>query len=80
MTMSAERQRPKPGDTVKLVAIPPGLLGGLPESDQQAIASIVGRPVALVAYDDDGRAELEFIDSEGTYHSIWVHPRFIQPA
>ena len=75
---------PKPGDTVVLKSVPPGLLDGLPEEDQRAIEAIVGKPVLLVEYDEDGRAELEFDDPfdgvPGTCnhtHSIWVAPEFI---
>jgi hypothetical protein len=69
-----------------LAAVPPGLLDGLPDEDQRAIRAIVGKPVMLIGYDDDGRAELEFADpfdadSENYYshtHTIWVAPEFIQ--
>lgn len=67
------------GARVVLVALPPGLLDGLPAEDQRAIAAIVGRPVNLIDYDEDGRAELEFADpfdvqsDEYSHtHSIWV--------
>jgi hypothetical protein len=32
----------KPGETVVLMALPPGLLDGLPADDQRAIKAIVG--------------------------------------
>ena len=71
---------------VSLTSIPPGLLDGLPEQDQNAIVAIVGKPVQVVGYDDDGRAELQFDDPfdgrNGDYshtHSIWVAPEFIEP-
>jgi hypothetical protein len=70
---------------VSLRRIPPGLLDGLPAEDQNAIVAIVGKPVRLVGYDDDGRAELHFDDPfdgrAGDYshtHSIWVAPEFIE--
>ena len=53
-------KRLRGGSRVVLVAIPPRLLDGLPEEDQRAIRAIVGKPVTLVGYDDDGRAELHF--------------------
>jgi hypothetical protein len=28
-------------------------------------------------YEDDGRAELEFMDTEGVIHIIYVDPKFI---
>jgi len=70
---------------VSLTSIPPGLLDGLPQEDQDAIMAIVGRPVLLVGYDEDGRAELHFDDpfdirteNSSHTHSIWVAPEFIE--
>jgi hypothetical protein len=82
-----EHDKPKIGEQVILLALPPGLLAGLPEEDQRAITSMVGRPVTLVGYDEDGRAELAFDnpfeprsnDSSHT-HSIWVAREFIAPV
>ena len=45
-----------PGDSVVLIAAPPGLLEGLPSEDQEAISEVIGKPIQLVGY-DDGRAE-----------------------
>ena len=53
---------PRVGAKVVLVAIPPGLLDGLPDDDQRAINAIVGKPIRFCGYDDVGRAELEFDD------------------
>ncbi len=82
-----ERERLKAGERVVLVAVPPGLLDGLPEEDQRAIESIVGEPVTFVGYDDDGRVELEFDDpfdarteTSSHTHSIWVLPEFVKPC
>jgi hypothetical protein len=47
---------------VSLTSIPRGLLEGLPQEDQNAIVAIVGKPVLLVGYEEDGRAELHFDD------------------
>lgn len=63
-----------------LIAVPHGFLDDLPSEDQKAIKDVVGRPIQLNAYDEDGRAELEFRDSEGNFHTIWVRPAFIRPA
>ncbi len=63
-----------------LIKIPPGLLEGLPLEDQQAISEGVGKPVRLDEYDDHGSAELEFTDSFGVIHSIWVKPGVHQGA
>jgi hypothetical protein len=70
----------KPGAAVVLTEMPPGLLDGLPEDDQAAISEIAGKRICLVGYDDDGRAELEFKDHEGTIHFIYVSPEFIRPV
>ena len=82
--MSAD-SKPCPGEPVVLTSVPPGLLDGLPPGDQSAIVAIVGNPVLLVDYDEDGRAELHFdgpFDGRaGHYshtHSIWVAPQFIE--
>jgi hypothetical protein len=56
---------------------PPDLLQGLPEEDQAAIRSIIGRPVTLAGY-SFGQAELEFVDGAGDNHSIWVEPSLLQ--
>jgi hypothetical protein len=45
--------------------IPGGLLNGLPEGDQEAIRSVVGKSSTFLGYDPGGRAELEFTDDEG---------------
>ena len=76
--MSNSRKKARPGDMVVLERLPPGLLNGLPKRDQTAISAIVGKPVLLVGYDDDGRAELEFVDRHKIIHSIWVNPKFIR--
>jgi len=69
---------------VVLQSLPPGLLDGLPEEDQRAIRAIIGRPVLLLEYDENGRAELVFDDpfdgvpgTSNHTHSIWVSPEFI---
>jgi hypothetical protein len=69
----------KPGRLVILTSVPPTLLQGLPKEDQLAIKSIVCHPVTLAGY-SYGQAELEFIDSQGDGHTIWVEPDFIRPA
>jgi len=64
---------------VILDAVPPGLLDDLPLSDQRAISEIVGKPVQFVGFTRDGRAEVEFVDSEEVIHFIYVKPDFIRP-
>ena len=46
--MSVPDNRPSPGETVVLTSIPPGLLDGLPQEDQNAIMAMIGKPVLLV--------------------------------
>ena len=69
---------PKPGEWVVLTEVPPGMLDDLPFGDQQAIVEVVGKPIVLRGYDDDGRAELEFEDRDGNGHVIFVDLRFIR--
>ena len=72
--------RPKPGDTVVLKEIPRGLVDCLPFKDQRAIADILGKPVRLCEYDDDGRAVLEFSGRDGEVHFVFVRPDSISIA
>lgn len=67
-----------PGDLVVLREIPKGLVDGLPKGDQKGISEIVGKPIRLNKYDEDGRAELEFIDRHGVIHFIYVRPEFLR--
>jgi hypothetical protein len=61
---------------VMLLAAPPVLLRGLPREDQDAIRSIIGKPVTLARH-SFGRAELVFTDSSGNHHSVSVDPSLI---
>ena len=69
----------QPGDLVVLIGVPATLFSGLPEEDQTAIRSVIGKPVkfAGMAY---GQAELEFKDGHGDEHTIWVDIDRIRPA
>lgn len=71
----------KAGAIVVLKPLPPGLLEGLPVEDQRAIRAIVGRPVLLRGYDEDGRAELYFPDpfSHETEHYTHTHIIYVAP-
>jgi hypothetical protein len=69
----------KPGQKVILTALPPGFLDDLPEEDQRAISAVVGTRIRLRGFDDVGRAELEFQEQNGTFHTIFVARKFIQP-
>ncbi|MFZ0862011.1 MAG: hypothetical protein WAN76_17235 [Candidatus Sulfotelmatobacter sp.] len=75
--MMSKQRKSKPGDTVVLIKIPPGLLEGLPTEDREAIAEAVGKPIRLNEYDEKGRAELEFRDRNGVVHFIFVKQDFI---
>jgi hypothetical protein len=74
------RNHPKPGTRVVLAKEPPDLLYGLPVNERNAISEIIGKPVLLVDYDADGRAELEFTDRNKTLHFIYVDPIYIKAA
>ena len=69
-----------PGDTVVLREIPRGFMGDLPAEEQKAISEITGKPLQFNGYDDDGRVELEFDDSDGVTHFIYVSPEVITIA
>jgi hypothetical protein len=69
---------PHVGDMVVLTEMPSGLLNGLPPEDQTAITEMVGTPVLLSDYDNAGRAELEFTDSRGHVHYVYVDPSLIR--
>jgi hypothetical protein len=70
----------KAGQKVILNALPAGFVDDLPEEDQRAISAVVGTAILLVGFDDIGRAELEFQEQDGTYHTIFVAREFIQPG
>jgi hypothetical protein len=67
------------GHMVILATLPSGLLKGLPDEDQAAIRSIIGRPVRLASY-SFGQAELEFVDCAGDMQYIWVDPSLLRAA
>lgn len=69
----------EPGTLVVLKNAPVSLLQGLPKEDRSAIKAIVGRPVLLAGF-SYGQAELEFTDSHGDEHTIWVESALLTPA
>jgi ribosomal protein S18 acetylase RimI-like enzyme len=80
-TMKPKTRRLKPGEEVVLIEVPPGLVTGLPQSDQLAIKMIAGKPVDFLSFRrSDGKAELQFVDKKGVIHFIWVDPKYIRPA
>jgi hypothetical protein len=70
---------PNPGDKVVLKALPPGFFDDLPEEEQRAISARIGRPIVLMGYDRDGRAELEFMAKDDSIHTLYVDLKFIRP-
>jgi hypothetical protein len=69
----------KPGSRAILTGAPPMLLEGLPEEDRSAIRAAIGRPVTFVGF-SYGQAEVEFVDSQGDEHTIWVDADLLRPA
>lgn len=39
---------------------------------------MVGKEIRLNRYGEDGRAELEFKDNNGTVHFVYVNPPFVK--
>ena len=68
---------PKPGGMVVLAKLPPGFLDDLPAEDQRAISEVVGKPILLNGYEDDGRAELQFTDQLGVIHFVYIRPELL---
>ena len=68
------------GDKVVLIAVPPGMVDGLPTEDQQAITQLAGKPILITGYDESGRAELEFHIGSADFRLICVSPEFIRKA
>ena len=77
--LKAAVPRPKPGEKVILLALPPGFIDDLPEEEQCAISARIGRPIMLMGYERDGRAELEFMAQDDSIHTLYVDPKFIKP-
>ena len=77
--VATDTRQPRPGYQVIIRALPPGFLNGLPREDQEEMAAVVGRPVVLNGYDGDGRAELQFTDSRGHIHFVYLNPTLIRP-
>ena len=81
MTKHRKKQKkmPRPGDKVILTALPSGFVDDLPKEEQRAISMRIGRPIMLMGYDRDGRAELEFMAKDDSIHTLYVDPKFIKP-
>ncbi len=70
----------QPGDLVILLSVPSSLISGLPEDDQAAIRSAIGKTVKFSGVSYNNQAEVEFRDSHGGIHTIWVDTDRIRPA
>jgi hypothetical protein len=70
---------PRPGDMVVLLSVPATLMTSLPEEDQTAIQEAIGKQVKFTGF-TYGQAEVEFKDSHGDGHTIWVDTDRIRPA
>jgi hypothetical protein len=70
--------RPKPGTRVIIHDVSPDLLLGMPEREQKALSEIRDKPVLLVGYDADYRAELSFRDRNKSLHFIYLDPIYIK--
>jgi hypothetical protein len=78
MSAPKRKKNPKPGQRVVLKSLPKGFIDDLPLEDKRAISEVVGRPILLKAYEEDGRAELEFTDRNDVIHILYVDPSFIE--
>lgn len=58
----------------RIVDIPEEIPEGLPEEDQIAIRAQVGKIMVIQDFNNDGAAELEFVDDAGHIHTIWIDP------
>jgi hypothetical protein len=68
----------QPGDLVILKSVPSSLLRDLPEEDKTAIREAIGKPVTFAGFNYE-QAELEFRDSHGDEHTIWIDTDRIMP-
>lgn len=66
------------GDSVKVIEIPVRLPQGLPEEDQIAIRDQIGKVSIIQGFNQDGYAELEFIDNAGHIHTIWIESHCLE--
>jgi hypothetical protein len=69
----------QPGDFVVLLSVPAALIFGLSEEDKIAVKSVIGKTVRFAGI-SFGQAQLEFKDSRGDEHTIWVDVGHIRPA
>lgn len=53
------------------------MLSGLPDSDQDAIRRLVGKPGKFVGVDAHGFAEIEFAEGNHEFCTIFVNPKVV---
>jgi len=68
----------KVGDKVRIISIPPELPQGLPEEDQEAINAQKGKILVVQEVNENSYAELEFTDTSGQIHTIWLKFRYLE--
>ena len=67
---------------VRFLKASTALLRGLPKADQRAILGAVGSVYRVAGFNVLGHAEIEFLDSNGNMHFVWVEPenlRLVRP-
>src|SRR5260221_14041666 len=70
------------GSYVRFLKASTALLRGLPLTDRHAIEAAVGTAYRVEGFNVVGHAEIEFFDSKGKMHFVWVEPenlRLVKP-
>jgi hypothetical protein len=60
-----------------LKALPTGFVDDFPDEDRLALTAEIAKRVQLNGYDEDGRAELEFVAGDETVHFVFVTPEHL---
>src|SRR5260221_8329504 len=82
-TRDAKGQLIRQRARVRFLKASTALLRGLPKTDQRAILGAVGQIYRVEGFNAAGHAELEFRDSKGSMHFVWVEPgnlRVVRPS
>jgi hypothetical protein len=66
------------GDDVRIFRVPADLPSGLPNEDQAAIHEQLGKVLVVQGFGEAGSVELEFVDSKGHPHTIWIDPTCLE--
>jgi len=67
-------------EVVRIRSIPKELLADLPVADQQAIVACVDKLFTISGFNSIGEAEIEFEDSSGDRHTIWIAINHLEKA